>query len=895
VPKAPDSPQGSSRRRAPTREELRLQESQDRTAHWKRWGPYLAERQWGTVREDYSPHGTVWESFPHDHARSRAYRWGEDGIAGICDNHGRLCFALALWNGRDPILKERLFGLNGNEGNHGEDVKEYYFYLDSTPTHSYMKYLYRYPQAEFPYAALVNESRRRDRRAPEFELIDAGVFEGDRYFDVLVEYAKAAPDDVLVRITATNRGPESAELHLLPTLWYRNTWSWDAGGPERPTLRAADTAGGFEVIEGDHASLGARWLYCEGAPELLFTENDTNVERLYGRPNARPYVKDSINARVVEGRKDAVNPESVGTKAAAYYRHTLAPGRSAVMRLRLSHTPIPGDAFGKEFDVVFGQRMQEAERFYETVIPKKLSDDARNVMRQAFAGLLWSKQFYHYDVRRWLEGDPASLPPAGRLDGRNREWRHLYNEDVISMPDKWEYPWYAAWDLAFHTIPLALVDPDFAKAQLILFLREWYMHPNGQIPAYEWSFGDVNPPVHAWAALRVYRIERRLRGRGDREFLEKVFHKLLLNFTWWVNRKDAEGRNVFQGGFLGLDNIGVFDRSAPLPTGDRLEQSDGTSWMGMYCLNMLAIALELAGQDPAYEDVASKFFEHFVFIAHAVDQCPTGINLWDEGDGFYYDVLHADGAASPLKVRSMVGLIPLFAVETLEPEVVDKLPGFKRRMQWFIDNHPEFRDHVEMATRPGSGVRRLLAIVGRAQLPRVLRLMLDEAEFLSPHGVRGISRFHKDHPYSLRLGGTEHRVDYEPAESTSGLFGGNSNWRGPVWFPVNYLLIESLQKFHYFYRDTFKIAFPTGSATTLNLWQVAAELSRRLTRIFLRDEDGRRPVYGGTEIFQRDPLWRDLILFYEYFHGDNGAGIGASHQTGWTGLVAKLLQQSGER
>jgi hypothetical protein len=895
VPKAPDSPQGSSRRRAPTREELRLQESQDRTAHWKRWGPYLAERQWGTVREDYSPHGTVWESFPHDHARSRAYRWGEDGIAGICDNHGRLCFALALWNGRDPILKERLFGLSGNEGNHGEDVKEYYFYLDSTPTHSYMKYLYRYPQAEFPYAALVNESRRRDRRAPEFELIDAGVFEGDRYFDVLVEYAKAAPDDVLVRITATNRGPESAELHLLPTLWYRNTWSWDAGGPERPTLRAADTAGGFEVIEGDHASLGARWLYCEGAPELLFTENDTNVERLYGRPNARPYVKDSINARVVEGRKDAVNPESVGTKAAAYYRHTLAPGRSAVMRLRLSHTPIPGDAFGKEFDVVFGQRMQEAERFYETVIPKKLSDDARNVMRQAFAGLLWSKQFYHYDVRRWLEGDPASLPPAGRLDGRNREWRHLYNEDVISMPDKWEYPWYAAWDLAFHTIPLALVDPDFAKAQLILFLREWYMHPNGQIPAYEWSFGDVNPPVHAWAALRVYRIERRLRGRGDREFLEKVFHKLLLNFTWWVNRKDAEGRNVFQGGFLGLDNIGVFDRSAPLPTGDRLEQSDGTSWMGMYCLNMLAIALELAREDPAYEDVASKFFEHFVFIAHAVDQCPTGINLWDEGDGFYYDVLHADGAASPLKVRSMVGLIPLFAVETLEPEVVDKLPGFKRRMQWFIDNHPEFRDHVEMATRPGSGVRRLLAIVGRTQLPRVLRLMLDEAEFLSPHGVRGISRFHKDHPYSLRLGGTEHRVDYEPAESTSGLFGGNSNWRGPVWFPVNYLLIESLQKFHYFYRDTFKIAFPTGSATTLNLWQVAAELSRRLTRIFLRDEDGRRPVYGGTEIFQRDPLWRDLILFYEYFHGDNGAGIGASHQTGWTGLVAKLLQQSGER
>jgi mannosylglycerate hydrolase MGH1-like protein len=896
VPNAPDSPQASSRRRAPTREELRLQESQDRTAHWKRWGPYLAERQWGTVREDYSPHGTVWGFFPHDHARSRAYRWGEDGIAGITDNHGRLCLALALWNGRDPILKERLFGLDGNEGNHGEDVKEYYFYLDSTPTHSYMKYLYKYPQAEFPYAALVEENRRRDRGAPEFELIDTGVFAADRYFDVVVEYAKAAPDDVLVRITATNRGPGPAELHLLPTLWYRNTWSWDTGGPERPTLRAGTAAGGVAVIEGDHASLGARWLYCEGAPELLFTENDTNVERLYGRPNERPYVKDSINAFVVEGRKDAVNPEGVGTKAAAYYRQTLTPGRSAVTRLRLSNTPIPGDPFGKEFDVVFGHRAQEADLFYETVIPRKLSDDARNVMRQAFAGLLWSKQFYHYYVRRWLEGDPGCpRPPAERLRGRNHDWRHLYNEDVISMPDKWEYPWYAAWDLAFHMIPLALVDPDFAKAQLILFLREWYMHPNGQIPAYEWALGDANPPVHAWAALRVYRIDRRLRGKGDREFLEKVFHKLLLNFTWWVNRKDAEGKNVFQGGFLGLDNIGVFDRSAPLPNGGHIEQSDGTSWMGMYCLNMLAIALELAKQDPAYEDVASKFFEHFVYIAHAVDTPGTGINLWDVADGFYYDVLHSDGTACPMKVRSMVGLIPLFAVETLEPEVVDKLPGFKRRMQWFIDNHPEFRGHVEMMPRPSVGTRRLLAIVGRAQLPRVLKFMLDETEFLSPYGVRAVSRYHQDHPYTLRLGGIEHRVDYEPAESSSALFGGNSNWRGPVWFPVNYLLIESLQKFHYFYGDTFKVAFPTGSATALNLWQVAAELSRRLTRIFLRDAAGRRPVYGGTEMFQRDPLWRDLVLFYEYFHGDNGAGIGASHQTGWTGLVAKLLQQSGER
>ena len=884
-----------SRRKTMTREELRLQEAQDRTAHWRRWGPYLAERQWGTVREDYSPYGTAWEFFPHDHARSRAYRWGEDGIAGITDNHGRLCLALALWNGRDPILKERLFGLTGSEGNHGEDVKEYYFYLDSTPTHSYMKYLYKYPQAEFPYGTLVAENRRRDRHAPEFELIDTGAFDEDRYFDVVVEYAKAAPDDILVRVTATNRGPEAAELQLLPTLWYRNTWTWD--GSDRPTLSAGGDTGAHAVIAGAHASLGARWLYCEGAPELLFAENDTNGQRLFGLANARPYVKDSINDYVVAGRTDAVNPEQSGTKAAARYRRLLAPGQSVVTRLRLSNTPLPGGPFGRDFDVVFGQRKLEADAFYETVIPKALSDDAKNVMRQAFAGLLWSKQLYLFDVHRWLEGDPACpAPPPERLKGRNHEWQHLYNEDVISMPDKWEYPWYAAWDLAFHMIPLALIDPDFAKAQLILFLREWYMHPNGQIPAYEWAFGDVNPPVHAWAALRVYRIERRLRGKGDRAFLEKVFHKLLLNFTWWVNRKDAEGKNVFQGGFLGLDNIGVFDRSAPLPTGDRIEQSDGTSWMGMYCLNMLAIALELAKQDPAYEDVASKFFEHFVYIAHAMDNLgEDSISLWNEADGFYYDVLHGDGAAHPMKVRSMVGLIPLFAVETLEPEIVDTLPGFRRRMQWFVENHPEFRDHIETATTRAGGTRRLLAIVGRRQLPRVLRFMLDEAEFLSPHGVRAVSRYHRDHPYVLQLDGTEHRVDYEPAESSSGFFGGNSNWRGPVWFPVNYLLIESLQKFHYFYGDALTVEFPTGSSKQLDLWRVAGELSRRLIRIFLRDGDGRRPVYGGTEKFQRDPHWRDLILFYEYFHGDNGAGIGAGHQTGWTGIVAKLLQQSGER
>ncbi len=883
-------------RKATTREEVRLRESQDRTAHWKRWGPYLAERQWGTVREDYSPHGTAWDYFPHDHARSRAYRWGEDGIAGITDNHGRLCLALALWNGRDPILKERLFGLTGSEGNHGEDVKEYYFYLDSTPTHAYMKYLYKYPQAAFPYDALVTENRRRDRRVPEFELIDTGVFDADRYFDVVVEYAKASPDDVLVRITATNRGPEAAELHLLPTLWYRNTWSWDTVGPERPVMRVGEGSR-HALIETEHPSLGSRWLYCEGAPALLFTENDTNVERLFGRPNPTPYVKDSINDYVVGGKPHAVNPEQRGTKAAAHYRLAIGPGQSVSTRLRLVNSPLPAGAFGEDFEVVFGHRLREADEFYDTVVPRRLSDDGKRVMRQALAGLLWSKQFYHYSVQRWLDGDPASpAPPAERLHGRNHEWRRLYNEDVVSMPDKWEYPWYAAWDLAFHMIPFALIDPDFAKAQLVLFLREWYMHPNGQIPAYEWAFGDVNPPVHAWAALRVYRIERRLRGKGDREFLEKIFHKLLLNFTWWVNRKDTEGKDVFQGGFLGLDNIGVFDRSAPLPTGGHIEQSDGTSWMGMYCLNMLAIALELAKQDPAYEDVASKFFEHFVYIAHATRHLGgERINLWDDADGFYYDVLHSDGAAYPLKVRSMVGLVPLFAVETLEPEIVDKLPGFKRRMQWFIDNHPEFRDNVEAASRPGVGTRRLLAVVSREQLPRVLRFMLDEAEFLSPHGVRALSRYHRDHPYVLHLDGMDHRVDYEPAESSSGLFGGNSNWRGPVWFPMNYLLIESLQKFHYFYGDALKVEFPTGSETSLNLWQVATELSRRLTRIFLRGADGRRPVYGGTEKLQRDPHWRDLLLFYEYFHGDNGAGIGAAHQTGWTGIVAKLLQQSGER
>jgi hypothetical protein len=882
-----------------TTEERRLHESRERKGHWKRWGPYLSERAWGTVREDYSPYGTAWDYFPHDHARSRVYRWGEDGLGGICDRHQYVCFALSLWNGRDPILKERPFGLTGNEGNHGEDVKEYYFYLDSTPTHSYMKYLYKYPQAAFPYAWLVEENRRRGRGAPEFELLDTGVFDGDRYFDVFAEYAKATPEEILIRLEIINRGPEAAQVNLLPTIWFRNTWSWGLDA-RRPRLRQGTTVRGASVVELTHQYYGQRRLYCEGLPELLFTENETNKRRLYGVENDTRYVKDGINEYIVHGAKDAVNPDHVGTKAAAHYPLTIGPGGSVMVRLRLtdSETPsVSGDPFGADFDRIFVERQREADEFYAPIIPGNLSPDARNVMRQSFGGLLWSKQFYHYDVSRWLKGDPAGPePPAERLRGRNREWPHLYNADVISMPDKWEYPWYAAWDLAFHCIPLALVDSEFAKEQLLLMLREWYMHPNGQLPAYEWAFGDVNPPVHAWAAWRVYKVEKKRRGRGDRKFLERVFHKLLLNFTWWVNRKDAEGKNVFQGGFLGLDNIGVFDRSAPLPTGGHIEQSDGTSWMGMYCLNMLAIALELAQDDPAYEDVASKFFEHFVYISRALNNIAgEGIELWNAEDGFYYDVLHLpDGRPFPLKIRSMVGLIPLFAIEALVSDVVDTLPGFKRRMQWFIENRPELGEYVETQTTPDLRVRRILSLVNPKRLRQVLRYLLDEAEFLSPHGVRALSRVHREHPYTLSVNGMEHRVDYEPAESSTGLFGGNSNWRGPIWFPVNYLIIESLQKFHYYLGNDYKVECPTGSGRMMTLWEVAGEISRRLTRIFLRGPDDRRAVYGAIETFQRDPHWRDLILFHEYFHGDTGAGIGASHQTGWTGLVAKLIQQSGE-
>jgi len=880
-----------------TAEEKRLAEARERTAHWKRWGPYLTERQWGTVREDYSPHGNAWEYLPHDHARSRVYRWGEDGLFGISDNHQRLCFALALWNGKDPILKERLFGLTGNQGNHGEDVKEYYFYLDSTPTHSYMKGLYKYPQAAYPYAWLVEENGRRGRRDSEFELLDTGVFDDNRYFDVFVEYAKAGTDDILIRITVSNRGPEAATLHLLPTLWFRNTWSWDHG-TKRPTLSRGRSAGRTAVVVAEHPDLPANYrLNCEGDPELLFTENETNFQRLYGHENSHPFVKDAFHEYVVHGRKDAVNPTKAGTKAAAHYTLQVPAGGSAVVRLRLTDGEPAGNPFGDGFDDIFAGRIREADEFYATVIPARLSGDSRTIMRQALAGMLWSKQWYHYDVRRWLEGDPTQPPPpAERKHGRNHEWTHLYNDDVISMPDAWEYPWYAAWDLAFHTISLALVDPDFAKDQLILFLREWYMHPNGQIPAYEWAFGDVNPCVHAWAAWRVYKIEKRIRGKADYQFLERVFHKLLLNFTWWVNRKDPEGHNVFQGGFLGLDNIGVFDRSAPLPTGGHIEQSDGTAWVGMFCLNMLAMAQELARKDPAYEDVASKFFEHFVYISHAINNMAgEGIELWNQEDGFFYDALHLpNGSVQPLKVRSLVGLIPLFAVETLEPETEQSMPRFWRRMKWFIRNRPELRNHIVAQETAQGKTRRLLSLVNGDRLKSVLRYMLDENEFLSSYGVRAVSRYHRDHPYMFWVNGHEHRVDYEPAESSTGLFGGNSNWRGPIWFPVNYLLIESLQKFDHFYKEQFQVEYPTGSGKQMSLWDVSAELSRRLTRIFMQGPDGRRPVHGGAEKFQADPHWRDLILFYEYFHGDNGAGMGASHQTGWTGLVAKLLQQSGE-
>jgi hypothetical protein len=873
----------------------RLQAIAARTARWRLWGPYLAERQWGTVREDYSADGDAWNYFPHDHARSRAYRWGEDGLLGISDSDALLCFAPALWNGADPILKERLFGLTGHEGNHGEDVKEYYFYLDSTPTHAYMKALYKYPQHAFPYQQLIEENGRRDRTQPEYELIDTGIFAEDRYFDLFVEYGKAAPDDLLIRLTAANRGPDPAVLHLLPTLWFRNTWSWGRE-PGRPSLSAvADAPAGTRLLRAEHARLGTYWLACQGAPELLFTENETNTERLFNTPNPTPYVKDAFHEVVVHGRHAAVNPAQTGSKAAAHYVLTLPPGGEAVVRLRLS-TLRHVEPFA-EFDLVMQERLEEADAFYSAYHRPANSSDARRVQRQAFAGLLWSKQHYAYDVNDWLQGDPAEpKPPPNRANGRNSAWSHLNNADILSMPDTWEYPWFAAWDLAFHCVVLALVDPRFAKTQLVRLTREWYMHPNGQLPAYEWNFSDVNPPVHAWAAYRVYRIDQRISGQADPAFLERVFHKLLMNFTWWVNRKDPSGRNVFEGGFLGLDNIGVFDRSAMLPNGGLLAQADATSWMGVFSLNMMTIALELSKFNPAYEDVASKFFDHFLGIARAMsDIGSAGINLWDDEDEFFYDVLAVPGQEPrSLRVRSAVGLIPLLAVETLEPATLAALPAFRDRLEWTLQHRPELASLVSRWQAPGLGERRLLAFTRGHRLKCLLRRMLDPNEFLSEFGIRALSKYHEAHPYSATLNGQTYTVDYEPAESTTGLFGGNSNWRGPIWMPLNYLLIESLQRFYHYFGDDFLVECPTGSGQMLTLWQVASEISRRVGRLFIRhDASERRPVFGANELFQNDPNWRDYVPFYEYFNGDTGAGLGASHQTGWTALVAKLIEQQG--
>lgn len=881
-------------------EEQRLAEDTQRTKNWKRWGPYLSERQWGTVREDYSPYGSNWDYFPHDHARSRTYRWGEDGLLGICDREGRLCFALALWNGHDPILKERLFGLTGPEGNHGEDVKECYFYLDSTPTHSYMKALYKYPQAAFPYNDLVAENRRRSRNDPEYELLDTDVFNDNRYFDITAEYAKNSPDDILMRFTITNCGPDAAPLHFLPTLWFRNIWSWGQTGEgycSKPQI--VETVDGALMVEHpllENFRLDAEHPCAGAMPTFLFTDNETNVERLYGVPNPNPYVKDAFHNYLIAGKTDAVNPNKMGTKVASLYTFNVASGESITVRMRLTPTHEASEQpFGDDFNSIFAQRIQETDAFYAQRISSGLSDEAVRVVRQANAGMLWSKQLFIYDIRTWLKGDPAEPPPpASRYNGRNSDWTHLFNRDVISMPDTWEYPWYAAWDLSFHMLPFAHLDPDFAKEQLILLLREWYMHPNGQIPAYEFAFGDVNPPVHAWACWRVYKMTG-ARGERDRLFLERTFQKLLLNFTWWVNRKDVGGKHVFSGGFLGLDNIGIFDRSKPLPTGGQLEQADGTAWMAFYCSTMLAIALELAKYDPAYEDIASKFFEHFIDIVDAMNSL-GGNGLWDEETGFYYDQLLIDGVSRPLYTRSMVGLIPLFAVEVLEGDDIDNLPGFSKRLNWFLENRKDLARYISYMEAGGQHKHshRLLAIMSRERLIRVLRYMLDEQEFLSPYGIRSLSRVHLDHPYVLDAGGAEFRISYMPGESTTGLFGGNSNWRGPVWFPVNYLIIEALERFHHFYGDTLKVEYPTGSGNMLNLLQVAHELSERLTQLFLHDAQGKRAWTGDDPHFANNPDWRDLTWFHEYFHGDTGKGLGASHQTGWTGLVIRLLNDLGQ-
>jgi hypothetical protein len=882
-----------------TAEQQRLNDVREGKLPWKKWGPYLSERQWGTVREDYSENGDAWNFFTHDQARSRAYRWGEDGFAGFSDDKQHLCFALALWNGKDPILKERLFGLTNSEGNHGEDVKEYYFYLDSTPTHSYMKYLYKYPQAAYPYADLVETNRRRSKNDMEYELLDTGVFNEDRYFDVFVEYAKEGPEDILVRIMAANRGPDAAELRLLPTLWFRNNWSaWIAEtnrAPKKPMLKQIDAPAGTSAVAVAHPLLGELVLSCEGDVPLLFCENETNHERLFpGNKNESPYAKDGINDCVVQGKRDAVNSDMQGTKVAADYEVKVDAGQTKVIRLRLSKN-YKGEPFGKQFDEIFANRLREADEFYKSVTPPSLSEDEARVMRQALAGMLWSKQFFFFDGDNWLDEHHSNPLHTGYRNSRNSEWFHMLNHDIISMPDKWEYPWYAAWDLAFHTLPLAIVDPDFAKGQMELMLNALYLHPNGQMPAYEWNFSDVNPPVHAFATVFLHRTEKALRGEPDCDFLRTTFRKLLLNYTWWVNRKDRFGKNVFEGGFLGLDNIGVFDRSAPLPTGGHLEQADGTAWMALFTQNMLEVAYELALDDPSYEDMIIKFAEHFFYIASAMNK-PGADGMWDEEDGFYYDLLRLpDGSGTRLKVRSMVGLLPLCATTIVEASVRERVPRVANHLQERLRRMPELLKTIHPTGPRHLGVadRGIMALVTPERLRRILTKMLDENEFLGPYGIRSLSKFHEQHPYVLNVQGQEYRVDYLPAESNTGMFGGNSNWRGPVWMPVNVLLIRALLNFYLYYGDNFKIECPTGSGKLMNLFEVSKEISDRLTRIFLRDEHGQRPVYGGTEKFQNDPQWRDNILFYEYFHGDNGAGLGASHQTGWTGLVAKLIQLYG--
>jgi hypothetical protein len=884
-----------------TNEQKRLTESRELGIPWKKWGPYLSERQWGTVREDYSEGGDAWNFFTHEQARSRAYRWGEDGIAGISDDKQHLCFALALWNGKDPILKDRLFGLTNSEGNHGEDVKEYYFYLDSTPTHSYMKCLYKYPQAAYPYEDLLATNRSRTRNDFEYELLDTGIFNDNRYFDVFVEYAKDGPEDLLVRITAANRGPDAAELHVLPTLWFRNDWSqWIAESnraAEKPLLKQIEAPSGTSAVAVEHSLLGKFVLSCEGDGALLFTENETNHERLFGEKNEDPYVKDGINDCVVQGKQDAVSPEKKGTKVAAHYKMNLAAGQSKVIRLRLSKSSPEqkGKAFGKQFDEVFANRLHEADEFYKSVTPPSVGEEEAKVMRQALAGMLWSKQFFFFDGDNWLDEHQSNPLHSGYKSSRNSEWFHMLNQDIISMPDKWEYPWYAAWDLAFHALPLSIVDPDFAKQQMAMMLNNVYLHPNGQMPAYEWNFSDVNPPVHAFATQFLHRTEQALRGKVDLNFLKETFQKLVLNFTWWVNRKDRFGKNVFEGGFLGLDNIGVFDRSAPLPTGGHLEQADGTAWMCLFSQNMLDLAMEITLHDPTYEEMVRKFVGHFYFIAQAMNR-PGQEGMWDEEDGFYYDLLRLpDGSAQRLKVRSMVGLLPLCATSITEKWQRERIPQTMALISERLRRMPELLETIH-PTGPGHyGVaeRGILALLNPERLRRILTKMLDEDEFLSPYGIRSLSKFHEKHPFIFNVGGQEYRVDYLPAESNTGMFGGNSNWRGPIWMPVNVLIIRALQLFYLYYGDSFKVECPTGTGNMMNLFEVSKEISNRLTRIFTRDEKGRRPVYGGAEKFQSDPHWRDYILFYEYFHGDNGAGMGASHQTGWTGLVAKLIQLYG--